>query len=291
MPDRVLQEFLSEAQEIVEHLNRDLLGLDSQRASGRFDPDLVNDVFRGVHSLKGLAGLFSVQSIARLSHELESVLDSVRLGRVQIRPEVLDLLFEAVELYGATIGALSDGRPADDARVDAYIASVNALAGAKGGKGAKAQAASPPPAPEPAPPFELDPAILSVLTEYEEHRLRESIAAGRTLYRIHAPFELATIDKGLEELKQRLKPVGEVITYLPSTEPAAEDKIDLDVILASDHGQTEIEKAVEGTGGIVSLVKSAGAPEAEPAPPAAAPPEPAPAPPVAPAPPAKATRA
>src|SRR5437763_1990829 len=73
---------------------------------------------------------------------------------------------------------------------------------------------------EPAPfgGYELDAGLLSVLTEYEEHRLRENIKAGRTLYRIHAAFDLMTIDKGLDELKTRLKPVGEVITYLPSTE-------------------------------------------------------------------------
>src|SRR5262249_56939004 len=127
-----------------------------------------------------------------------------------------------------------------------------------------------------------DPAILSVLTEYEEHRLRESIAAGRTLFRIHAPFDLASIDRGLDELKTRLKPVGEVVTYLPSTEPTAEDKIDLDVILASDRRQAEVEAAVYDTGAHVTTVITPGrAPAPPPAPPprAAAPPPPPPPPP------------
>jgi two-component system chemotaxis sensor kinase CheA len=129
MSDRVLQEFLSEAQEIVENLNRDLLGLDAQRESGRFDPDIVNDVFRAVHSLKGLAGLFAVGPMTRLSHHLESVLDAVRLGKIKIKPEVLDLLFEAVEVYGQLIGDLSSGRPADEVRVETYIAALDELAG------------------------------------------------------------------------------------------------------------------------------------------------------------------
>src|SRR5262249_62368581 len=100
MTDRVLQEFLSEAQEIVENLNRDLLGLDSQRESGSFDPDLVNDVFRAVHSLKGLAGLFAVGPMTRLSHHPESVLDPVRPCRIKIRPQVLPLPFDAGQMYG-----------------------------------------------------------------------------------------------------------------------------------------------------------------------------------------------
>ena len=54
--------------------------------------------------------------------------------------------------------------------------------------------------------YELDPSLLSVLTEYEEHRLRENIKGGRALFRIHAAFDLATIDKALDELKGELKP-------------------------------------------------------------------------------------
>ena len=55
-PDRVLQEFISEAQEIVENLNRDLLALDAAREAPRDDesgpdPETINDAFRAVHSL------------------------------------------------------------------------------------------------------------------------------------------------------------------------------------------------------------------------------------------------
>jgi len=79
-----------------------------------------------------------------------------------------------------------------------------------------------------------------VLTEYEEHRLRENIKAGRTLYRIHAAFDLLTIDKGLDQLKSKLKPVGEVITYLPSTETKDDHSIELDVILGSSATLAEV---------------------------------------------------
>jgi len=52
--EKALQEFLSEAQEIVETFNRDLLQLDEGRAAGRYEPEVINDAFRAVHSLKGL---------------------------------------------------------------------------------------------------------------------------------------------------------------------------------------------------------------------------------------------
>src|SRR5262245_15878177 len=101
--EKALQEFLSEAQEIVEALNRDLLQLDERRAQGRYEPEVVNDAFRAVHSLKGLSGLFGVTRMTNLSHNLENLLDSLRLGRVELRPAILDLLFESVGLFSRIV--------------------------------------------------------------------------------------------------------------------------------------------------------------------------------------------
>ncbi|MGZ3443942.1 MAG: Hpt domain-containing protein, partial [Polyangia bacterium] len=112
--DKALQEFLSEAQEIVEQFNRDLLQLDEQRAVGAFDPEVINDAFRAVHSLKGLSGLFGVTRMTNLSHNLENLLDSLRLGRVDLQPATLDLLFEAVSLFNRIVGETATGATGDD---------------------------------------------------------------------------------------------------------------------------------------------------------------------------------
>jgi two-component system chemotaxis sensor kinase CheA len=247
--DKALQEFLSEAQEIVETLNRDLLALDSQREAGRYDPEYINDAFRAVHSLKGLSGLFGVARMTALSHTLESLLDSLRLGRVTITPEILDLLFEAVEIYGRIIEATSHGREPVSVDVDGYLARIDRAVSTN--KDAERRAAG--------GTWELDPAVLSVLTEYEEHRLRENVRQGRALFRVHCAFDLMSIDKGLEDLKARLKPVGEVITYLPSADSSADDKIELDVILASDEVTARIEASVAGTGAVISAIARTGA--------------------------------
>ena len=53
---KALREFLAEAQEVVEQLSRDLIKLDEQIKRGKDDPSLVNVIFRGAHSLKGISG-------------------------------------------------------------------------------------------------------------------------------------------------------------------------------------------------------------------------------------------
>ncbi len=263
--EKALQEFLSEAQEIVEQFNRDLLALDEQRAAGAFDPEVINDAFRAVHSLKGLSGLFGVTRMTNLSHNLENLLDSLRLGRVELQPATLDLLFEAVSLFNRIVGETAAGATGEDANlVEDLIARLDRVALRK-----EAPAES-----SPWGGWELDASLLSVLTEYEEHRLRENIKNGRSLYRIHAAFDLMTIDKGLDELKGKLKPIGEVITYLPSAEAANDQQIELDVILGAQAELRAVQEAVVGTGAVVALLprhKQAGARLAAPS----APPKPA----------------
>src|SRR5690606_34221416 len=79
----------------------------------------------------------------------------------------------------------------------------------------------------------IDAAILAVLTEYEEHRLRANIDAGLHLFRVRVQFDLMSIDKELEGLKDRARQLGEVITYLPTGEATSADVLELDLILAS----------------------------------------------------------
>src|SRR5262249_35789081 len=188
--------------------------------------------------------------MTNLSHNLEDLLDGLRLGRIELTPDILDLLFEAVELFHRIVadtgrGVLPEGsaqppgapssRELDGSALEHLIVKLD--------RGALRREH----AEEPAwGGYELDPSLLSVLTEYEEHRLRENVKAGRALYRIHAAFDLLTIDKGLEDLKARLKPVGEVITYLPSTESGDAEKIELDVIVGAAATVEEMNAALAG---------------------------------------------
>jgi two-component system, chemotaxis family, sensor kinase CheA len=229
--DRAREEFLSEAQEIVEGLGRDLLALDEGVRASRVDPALINDVFRAVHTLKGLAGLFGANRMATLSHELEELLDNLRLGRTELTADVLDLLFRSVELYGVILLAEKDGRDQSLPQVEDLVRELQ-RGGAAGAN------------PAPSAQYELDPGLLAVLTEYEEHRLRANIAQGLKLYRLRVQFQLATIDQALDELKSAAKPHGEIITYLPTGAGADADSIELDILMASASPADELQRVL-----------------------------------------------
>ncbi len=234
--DGIRDEFVAEAQEIIELLSRDLLVLDHGQKTGSPDPELINSVFRGVHTLKGIAGMFGFGDLGEVSHVLEDLLDNLRLGRVELTQEVLDVLFEGIEVLQRLLTSASDA-PAPNLGV--FRAQVDRLVGAKVE------------ADEGFGPYQLDEGVLSVLTEYEEHRLRTNIEQGVPLYRLQLSFGLASIDTDLEDLKARAKPLAEIITYLPSMEGGDDDSIELEVILASRVAVEELREALADRPGAV----------------------------------------
>ncbi|MEM7155161.1 MAG: chemotaxis protein CheA [Myxococcota bacterium] len=258
--DRPSNEFLSEAQDVIEELSRNLLELDSQQRAGQqYDPDLLNAAFRAVHSLKGLAALFNANSIAKLSHSLESTLDALRLGKLELEQKALDVLFEAVETFQRMLAGFGDEKTGT-VDIDPLLGRILALSGGDDEE-------------EPATSLAgLDDSILGVLTEYEEHRLRENIRMGRRLFRVHASFDLLAIDVGIEALKSKMKAFGEVITYLPSADASSDDRIDLDILVGSERPLAEIAAGVAEDGVTVYELSPSGAVAAPTTPPAPTPP-------------------
>ncbi len=218
---KALADFISEAQEIVEALDRGLGRLEDTCHDGEADLEAVNAVFRAAHSLKGLAAMFGVERMTTLAHALEDRLDDVRMGRRTLDQATLGMLVAAPALFERIVAEEASQKAA------ATIEEVGELAAKLRGSGCAAGAA------DVASEFALDDAVRAVLTEYEEHRLHANLMKGVHLYRVRVSFDLATFDTGLDELKKRLKPAGEVISTLPTSEVCDPSAISFDVLLGS----------------------------------------------------------
>ena len=233
--DRGKDEFYSEVQELIEGLSRDLLSLDDQDKKKKVEPDLINDIFRAVHTLKGLAGLFGASRLGVLSHNLEEILDDLRLGRRPLTRETIDLLFKSIDAYGQLLHMEQNPELETPAALEQFFQDLSSFVHA-GGAG---------PTPAPLAEYELDAGLLAVLTEYEEHRLRSNIQQGMSLFRVRTTFKLQTIDDELEQLKSVAKPLGEIITYLP-TGGGDSDTIELEVLMASGAKMAELQATLGG---------------------------------------------
>src|SRR3954463_4551193 len=103
---RAREEFTSEAEELLDTLSRDLVDFEAQGKNVR--PELVNKIFREVHSLKGLAGMLGFVEISELSHNLEDMLDRLRMGKIEITRDLMDLLYDSVDGLNRLVIAIND---------------------------------------------------------------------------------------------------------------------------------------------------------------------------------------
>lgn len=90
----ILDEFHTEAEESLDALESDLIKLESIAESGEHDQDLIDRIFRALHTLKGGAGFLGLDKMNRLSHTGENLLDEVRAGNVDITTDVMNALLE-----------------------------------------------------------------------------------------------------------------------------------------------------------------------------------------------------
>ncbi|RKG66548.1 chemotaxis protein CheA [Corallococcus sp. CA054B] len=234
---KALAEFVAEATEILDALGRDLLALDEARGQ-EADPEHINGIFRAAHSLKGLSGLFGQERISQLAHAAEDLLDRLRLGRLTLDDRVLDTLVDALDTFQALLGEAS--RSEEGPELSQRTRDM---------EDRMARLGSPPPAVEedPLERLELDATVRAVFTEYEEHRLRENVRRGVALWRVRAAFDLTDFDQGLADLNARLKPLGEVISTLPSSRPGGANGIAFDLIFGAKVGARALEDGLRGS--------------------------------------------
>ncbi len=101
----ILGEFINESNEHLESLEPKLLKLEKEPNNS----ELLNDIFRSFHNIKGASSFLNLTQIIKLSHKLENVLDNLRRGKLKATSEIIDLLFKGTDILKALFGDLSSG--------------------------------------------------------------------------------------------------------------------------------------------------------------------------------------
>jgi len=228
------QEFIAEASELLEEAGRLILEIQDTCQTGP-NPDSINALFRSIHTLKGLSGLFGHQGVSDLSHALESLLDELRLGKIEISDEVVRFLFNNIDILRALVEELSQDNKDKEKEQDVsgQLKNIelfrNSLAGKTKGDELKGV---------------IDESMLRILTEYEEHRLKTNVHEGKGVYLAKAVFSLADFDKALEELTKTIKSKGELISTLPTSSNVPPDSIGFNLMFGSLEPAEKLKEAI-----------------------------------------------
>jgi two-component system chemotaxis sensor kinase CheA len=231
-----LQVFVSEVEELIELIAKNLLLLEDEFKRGEINPDTLNNLFRATHSIKGLAGMHGYENLSLLAHGLEDLFDRLRMGRIELNQKLIEVFWGGVGLLKSIIGKKDDKEVEKKVGVflDKIIILIKVFSVAPSLESTLESLG-----------LSLDRDILKQLTEYEEHRLLENIKTGKNIFKVGVIFDIASFDQDLTELNKILKQVGEIITTLPSSGGAGEDKICFDIIIGTQGDKDFIQAFIE----------------------------------------------
>jgi two-component system chemotaxis sensor kinase CheA len=223
------KEFIAESEELLFESQQLILEIqDTYQTS--LNPDTINALFRSMHTLKGLSGLFGNQGITDLSHSLESLLDDIRLGKIDVNDDIVNFLFKNLDILRSAIEGIKEDKEQDFKKhideIKSFRASIKESVSGPNIKGL------------------IDESITKVLSEYEEHRLKANIKDGKSIYLSKAIFELSTFDTSLEEITKRIKSTGELISTLPTSSDVPEGSIGFNLMFASYNPLNELKEEI-----------------------------------------------
>ena len=126
--DAIKQTFFQECDEQLAELESGLLKLQN----GDSDSETVNAVFRAVHSVKGGAGAFGLDSLVRFAHVFETTLDLMRSDKLGASPELLKAMLRAADILADLVRGARGGIGPNDQQVAQSAAELAALTNAPG---------------------------------------------------------------------------------------------------------------------------------------------------------------
>ena len=116
--EELLQDFLTEAGELLSDVDNKLVELEKRPS----DKALLNDIFRGFHTIKGGAGFLNVNDLVELCHRTENLFDKLRTGELSLTAETMDVIMNATGVVRTMFGSLAQSQlpdPADAALLNA----------------------------------------------------------------------------------------------------------------------------------------------------------------------------
>src|SRR3954469_17705434 len=120
--DEMLQDFLTEASELLAGVDNKLVDLEKRPG----DAGLLNDIFRGFHTIKGGAGFLNLPAMVDLCHLTENIFDKLRRNELKLNASIMDAILEATGVVRVMFDDLSRGAQPEPASA-ALLAKLRAV--------------------------------------------------------------------------------------------------------------------------------------------------------------------
>jgi two-component system chemotaxis sensor kinase CheA len=228
--DELIEIFVEESTEILESLDQDLLKLERLVNQEKPDPELVNQIFRSFHTLKGNSGLASADKIKELTHKMEFLLDNLRKHKTPLTDSFVDTLFRGVDVVKVLLKEIVSGI-SQNMDMSALLADIDQLL---------EQGTSPVEKKSPLDAYNVPQEITRILTEYEETRLLENIQLGIPIYEVLINLNMTDLERLMNQILEKLNMWGEVIAKLPISKSSSAVDLQFKIIVAYKASRSDI---------------------------------------------------
>lgn len=204
--------YLAEAEEHLRAANRDLLAIEASLHKNEAHPRGVRDLFRALHTLKGLSAMIGVDPVVDLAHEMEAVLRLADRGSGRLALPAVEVLLKGVQAIETRVAAFAAGKQVPPAPQD-LISALVALRPVTEGTAATL-----------ASTILLEPELLSKLSASERLQLTQAAAnQGRVLRLDYVPSPARTAEGvTITRVRERLGKIAEIVKVVPLATPKSE---------------------------------------------------------------------
>ncbi|NLB78384.1 MAG: chemotaxis protein CheA [Clostridiaceae bacterium] len=225
--NQYLDIFIEESREHLQQLNVSLLELEKDNRN----KEVLDEVFRVAHTLKGMSGTMGYTKMQTLTHRMEDVLDALRNDRFIADSNMVDVLFkclDALETYVNTIAA--SAQEGDEAFLDVVDALHNIMENAGSEKKVEKRTSF---SSQPIN-FEAEatPAKSGIveLNQYDENVIKKAIETEMNVFQIHVVLDKGCLLKAARAfiVFQILEKNSEVIKSIPKVEDIEDERFDFD---------------------------------------------------------------
>ncbi len=235
--------FIDETNGHIQTLNDNIMILEKEPEN----KDVINEIFRAAHSLKGMAGTMGFKKMQRLTHDMENVFQEVRNDNIKVNSNLIDILFnclDAIEEYLETVKATSDE---GDNGNEALIQQLNDYLN---GGSAPAEAAPEKAVVQEEVPSESKTELLHMDVDDATYaRIKEAQQSGLHIYEFTVHIQKDCLLKAARAFLvfKAVEDFGEILAYNPSSQDIEDEKFDLDfsLVAASSHDLQSIIDAIK----------------------------------------------
>ncbi|MEE8358244.1 MAG: chemotaxis protein CheA [Candidatus Hydrothermarchaeales archaeon] len=234
--------FITESRESLDALNQALLDLENNPE----EMDILNNIFRYAHTLKGMSATMGYDKIADLSHKMENLLDKIRQGTISLSTDIVDILFECIDLLEAMVESITQGQDAE-ADTSTVISKIESIMSSDG----EEDAAS------------TDDQTIKI-DDSDKKLIKKKLSTGLNIFKITVELHEKCALKSVRAFMvlKNLSSVAEIFKYIPDIQKIDEGEFDrqFTLFLATSESEDKVkglaEKISEVTDVEISRIKS-----------------------------------